>query len=65
MTKRKQGGKGDMKCFFKFLFIYFLAAPALRCCHRLSLAVARGGYSLVAVPRLLIAVVSLVSEHQL
>ena len=32
MTKRKQGGKGDMKCFFKFLYIYFLAALALHCC---------------------------------
>ena len=32
MTKRKQGRKGDMKCFFKFLYIYFLAALALHCC---------------------------------
>ena len=36
-------------------------APALR----LSLAAETGGYSLVAAPRLLIAVISLVVEHGL
>ena len=36
---------------------------SLRCCSSFSLAVASGGYSLVAVCRLLFAVASLVAEQ--
>ena len=43
----------------KLLYSFFLAA------HGLSLVVASGGYSLVAVGRLLIAVASLTEEHGL
>ena len=46
-------------------FIYLLAVLGLRWCLSFSLVVASGGYSLVTVPRLLTAVVSLVVEHRL
>ena len=49
----------------KFIYL-FLAALRLRCCtHGLSLVVASGSHSLVAVCRLLIVVASLVVEHRL
>ena len=45
------------------LLIYlFLAVLGLRCCTGISLLAASGGYSLVAMLRLLIAVASLVAE---
>ena len=52
--------------FFKKLFIYLsLAVLGLSCCVGFSLVVTSGGYSLVAVCGLLIAVASLVVEHRL
>ena len=48
------------------LFIYlFLAELGLCCCTGLSLVATSRGYSLVAVHKLLVAVASLVGEHQL
>ena len=51
------------------IFIFFknllLAALGLIAMHELSLVVVRGGYSLVAVPGLLIVVALLVAEHRL
>ena len=45
------------------LLIYlFLAVLGLHCCTGISLLAASGGYSLVAMLRLLIAVASLVAE---
>ena len=45
------------------LFVYlFLAVLGLRCCTGFSLLAASGGYSLVAMRSLLIAVASLVAE---
>ena len=52
-------------CFFKQNFYLFLAVLGLFCCVGFSLVAASGGYSLVAVLRLLIAVASLVAEHGL
>ena len=54
--------------FFSFLkitlFIFlFLAMLGLYCCAGFSLVVESGGYSLVAVQRLLTKVTSLVTEH--
>jgi len=52
--------------FLKNKFMYlFLAELGLCCCTGLSLVATSRGYSLVAVRRLLIAVASLVGEHQL
>ena len=52
--------------YFKNLFtFYFLAVLGLCCCVGFTLAVASGGCSLVAVPMLLIAVVSLGTRAQL
>ena len=53
--------------FFFFLsFVYlFLAVLGLHCSAGFSLVVASGGYSLVAVCGLLIAVASLIAEHGL
>ena len=48
-----------------FLNYNFLAALGLHCFTKFSLVVASGGYSLVAVHRLLIAVASLAAEHGL
>ena len=42
-----------------------LAMLGLRCCARLAVAVASGGYSLIAARGLLSAVTSLVAEHGL
>ena len=54
-----------LKSYFIINFIYlFLAVLGLLLC-RLSLAVASGGYSVVLVFRLLIAVGSLAAEHRL
>ena len=51
---------------FKILFIYlFLTVLALCCCARISPDVASGGYSLVVVRGLLIAVASVVMEQGL
>ena len=50
--------------FFKIIYL-FLAVLGLRCCEGFSLVVVRGGYSLVAVHWLLIAVVSLIAKHGL
>ena len=41
------------------------ACTSLRCCMSFSLVVASGGYSLVAVRRLLVAMASPVAEHGL
>ena len=61
-----------MGCFFFlinlfiYLFIYlFLAALGLRCCPRAFSSCGKRGLLLVAVCRLLIAVASLVVEHEL
>ena len=51
--------------FFKQKFYLFLAVLGLFCCVGFSLVAASGGYSPVAVLRLLIAVASLVAEHGL
>ena len=53
--------------FFFFLsFVYlFLVVLGLHCSAGFSLVVASGGYSLVAVCGLLIAVASLIAEHGL
>ena len=55
---------------FKNVFPHFLLHLAVLCCvfavlQGLSVAVARGVYSLVAVHELPIAVASLVAEHRL
>ena len=65
MTKRKQGRKGDMKCFFKFLYIYFLAALALHCCAQAFSSCSERGLLFVAVHGLLVVVASLATEHRL
>ena len=46
-------------------FVLLVVALSLRFCKGFSLVTARGEYSLVAVPGLLTAVASLVSEHSL
>ena len=52
--------------YFKFLVTYlFLAVQVLHCCDGFSLLAESGGYSIVAVPGLLIVVASLVVEHGL
>ena len=52
--------------FLKFhIFILFLAVLGLCCCTGFSLVVVIGGYSLVAVHGLLIAVASLFAGHWL
>ena len=52
--------------FYDFIFIYlFLAVLGLCRCIGFSLVVASGGYSLVVMCRLLIAVASFVAEHRL
>ena len=52
--------------FFKDDFIYlFLSVLDLHCCLSFSLAVVSGGYFLVAVRGLLIAVASPDAEHRL
>ena len=54
-----------MHISFKIIFLYlFLTALSLHCCG-LSLVAASGGYSLIVVCGLLIAVASLVAEHGL
>ena len=47
------------------LFIYFLLHWIFVAAHNISLVAVSGGYSLIALYRLLIAVVSLVVEHRL
>ena len=47
------------------LFIYFLLHWIFVAVHDISLVAVSGGYSLIALYRLLIAVVSLVVEHRL
>ena len=46
-------------------FVLFFAMLGLCCCMGFSLVVASGGYSLIALHRLLIVVASLFSEHGL
>jgi len=48
-----------------FFFKLFLAVLDLPCCTGFSLVVVSGGYSLVAMCRLLIMMASLVVEHRL
>ena len=61
---RESAGKADS--FFFFFNIYlFLAVQGVCCCAVFALVVASGGYSFVAVCRLLIALASLVVEHGL
>ena len=50
--------------FVFFFFLNFLAVLGLHCCTGFSLAAASGGYSLVAVCRLLFSVASFVAEHR-
>ena len=53
---------------FVYIFIYFIfgyARSSLLYVYMFSLIVASGSYTLVAVHRLLIGVVSLVLEHRL
>ena len=55
-----------IRFFFIYNFIYlFLTMLGLHCCVGFSLVVESGGYSLVAVHRLLITGASLVAEHSL
>ena len=50
--------------FLRILFVYsFFTVLDLLCCVVFSLVTASGGYSVVAVCRLLIFVASLVAEH--
>lgn len=51
-------------CLFIYLFIYLLAELALRCCLGFHLVAVSGGYSLVLMRGLLLAVASL-EEHRL
>ena len=52
--------------FYIYNFIYlFLVVLGLCCCMQFSLIAASGGYPVVAVHRLLIAVASLIAEHRL
>ena len=51
--------------FFFFNVFFFLATLGLHCCVQAFAAAARGGDSLVAGRRLLLAVASLVAEHRL
>ena len=50
---------------FIYLFIYFWLHWVFVAAHRLSLVVASGGYSFIAVRRLLVVVASLFEEHGL
>ena len=52
------------KNFLMYLFIFWLHWVFVAACG-LSLVVASGGYSLVAVHGLIMAVASLVAEHRL
>ena len=56
-----------MASFFKKIIYYLLvwAVLGLCCCTGFSLVAVNGGYSLVAVPGLLITLASLVEEHGL
>jgi hypothetical protein len=47
-----------------YLYIYILAVLGLYCCVGFSVVAANGGYSPVAVHRLLFIVASLVVEHR-
>ena len=59
-------GQGLCIIFKKiFKFIYFWLCWVFFAASRLSLVVGSGGYSLVALHRLLIAVASLIVEHRL
>ena len=51
--------------FYDFINLLFLAVLNLLCCMDFSLVPPSGGYSLVAVHGLFIAVASLVAEHRL
>ena len=53
------------KLFLFILYFYFLAVLGLHCCMGSSLVATSGGFSLVVVYRLLIAVASLVVERGL
>ena len=66
--RSSRGSKNQSQFFFFFFnnFIYLsLAALGLRCQVGFSLVAVIGGYSLVAVQRLLIVVTSLIEEHGL
>ena len=52
-------------CFLKIIYLFFLAQWVFAAAHGLSLVAMSGSYSLVAVPRLLISVASLVAEFRL
>ena len=55
-----------MAILHQALFFFFLAALGPHCCEwDLSLVVQSGGYSVVAMHRLLIAVNSLVAKHRI
>ena len=58
-------GKVNISVQLSDFFFFFLAVLSLLCCLGFPLIVASGGYSRVAVRRLLIAVASLVSGHRL
>ena len=51
--------------FILFIYFLFLSALGLRCCVRAFSSCGERGLLFVAVPRLLIAVASLVAEHGL
>ena len=52
--------------FFLMFYVFILAAQGLCCCiYMLSLVAVNGSYSLAVVRGLLVAVVSLVVEHEL
>ena len=54
----------SLQIFYNFIYL-FLAVLALCCCTGFFLVAASGGYSLVALRRLLVAVASLPGEHGL
>ena len=56
---------GESLFFFFFLIYFWLCWVFVVACAGLSLVVASGGYSLVAVLRLPIVVASLVAKHSL
>ena len=65
IRKKSASRKGSWFHIFLLLFYLFLTVLGLHCCSFFSLVVVSGGYSLVAVLQLLIAVTSLIVKHGL
>ena len=56
---------GRVWFFFKNFYLFPCGCAVFHCREGFSLAAVSGGYSLVAMLRLLIAVASLIPEHRL